>query len=226
MWERSETICKRATGGGRNSYYSRTTGELWICNNNRGGVRQIASCSNMPLLSDPTTVTFVLMGLMMGGRAREVGTILQFATAATATWRLWTDRVAHYGRQALRRPFARPSMVEMGQPFTDWPLWAFGCFYKLVEQAQVAVQALNDSNDPGIYWGRLSLVGCIKCGTDTGSWCDECDMPLCTRCDDMDNWCPECNSALSEEDPSQDLGVEVENSRSRARLGESNVEPL
>ena len=77
---------------------------------------------------------------------------------------------------ALERVVARPEMITKQSRMVDKSLWAAFALY----QRHRALQR-----------GRAFWPPCMVCAMQTGCWCDQCEMPMCTSCDGT-AVCPVC----------------------------------
>ena len=75
------------------------------------------------------------------------------------------------------RPCGRPQLLTRDVRMGDRSFWA-----------AFALWDRRDRVKKGLYY----LPPCLRCATMTGSWCDGCDQPLCSICDNADAACPGC----------------------------------
>ena len=100
--------------------------------------------------------------------AEEVKAIRQFSERKVSTRSLVLA--------ALLRVVARPEMITMQSRMEDRSLWAAFALYQRGRDLQE---------------GRAFWPPCMVCARQTGCWCDDCDMPMCTSCDETAD-CPVC----------------------------------
>ena len=138
-------------------------------------------------------VNVVLISLMTGWGGGEAGVVLRFVDSAFQGWVRWLQYLAGGRAEAARFPIGRPQMIATdGNLWENRGLWTWKCGYMLFRQAHAYLMESQRMMATTVLWGQIALMGCIRCGMVTGSWCDRCTRGHCTGCDGEHVACALC----------------------------------
>ena len=120
-----------------------------------------------------------IVGLLqaVGMTRNEAQSIPQYLQRCQTAFKIFIEVYIAQGKHAMMFPIARPQLIAATHTSTeimqDRVLWVWAATWTLKH-------AIRADIIPNGY----SLGICINCAMYTGCFCDDCDGPICSKCDD------------------------------------------
>ena len=142
----------------------------------------------------PTTA-MLNMFKTAGMTEEDLCRFLRYLPRGTETVRIMYRHMSKYAVKAQYRPIARMQLIRTaskGDLIMDRALWLWATVWT------IKCNMKDDLIGQGLFMGS-----CVTCALYTGCFCDDCNGPICTKCDsdeDGEHVCALCIHSEAEQD--------------------------